>query len=137
MWPYLLLLFAAIVAEVIGTTLMKASNGFANKPIAVGAIVIWLAAVSMLIIVLKRLEVGMTYAIWSGVGTALITAVGVYWFDEKLTIMKILCISLIVLGVVGLELFNAPESPHPPDCESQTQPPADTQPSKQTKTVDQ
>jgi len=53
---------------------------------------------------LKRIDVGVVYAIWSGVGTALIATIGILWFKEPVTLIKIASIALIILGVVGLNL---------------------------------
>ena len=47
------------------------------------------------------------YAIWSGVGTVLITVIGVLHFKESVTMIKIACIGLIIIGVVGLNLSGA------------------------------
>jgi small multidrug resistance pump len=55
---------------------------------------------------LKKLDVSITYAIWSGVGTALIAAIGIFYFKEPATAIKIGSIALIVIGVVGLALVE-------------------------------
>ena len=51
----------------------------------------------------KTLDISTVYAIWSGVGIALITLIGVWYFAEAMTIQKAACIALIVIGVVGLK----------------------------------
>jgi len=61
----------------------------------------------MLTLALKKFEIGMAYAIWSGLGTALIAVIGIYLFDETATLMKFLSIALIIAGVVGLNLSGA------------------------------
>jgi small multidrug resistance pump len=58
-------------------------------------------------LVLKRLDVGLVYAVWSGVGTALIASIGIVWFKEPLTAVKIGSFALIILGIVGLNLSGA------------------------------
>ena len=64
----------------------------------------------LLTLALKNdIEVGIGYAIWSGVGTALIAIIGVLAFQEQATTMKFLCIAMIIVGVVGLK-FNASKS---------------------------
>jgi len=55
---------------------------------------------------LKKLDISITYAIWSGVGTALIAAIGVLYFKEPATALKLGSIALIVIGVVGLMLVE-------------------------------
>ncbi len=52
---------------------------------------------------LKVLPVGATYAIWSAIGTALITFIGVFWFGEGMNTLKALSLLLIILGVAGLQ----------------------------------
>jgi small multidrug resistance pump len=60
-----------------------------------------------LTLALKRFDMSMAYAIWSGVGTALITVVGFYLFKEPVTLPKVGSIALIIVGVVGLHLSSA------------------------------
>jgi small multidrug resistance pump len=56
------------------------------------------------ILTLKRLELGVTYAVWSGVGTALAAMIGIAYFREPLTLIKAASLGLVILGVVGLSL---------------------------------
>jgi small multidrug resistance pump len=51
---------------------------------------------------LKGIDVSLAYAIWSGIGTALITIIGILYFQEPLTLLKITSVGLIVIGVIGL-----------------------------------
>ena len=51
---------------------------------------------------LKRMEIGVVYAIWSGAGTALMAVVGYWFFQESMSMVKAISIALIVLGVIGL-----------------------------------
>lgn len=101
-WFYL---FIAILFEVIGTTQLKRTEG--NFFTTAGMLMLLFYAVSffMLTLALKNdIEVGVGYAIWSGVGTALIAIIGVMAFNEHGTVMKFLCIAMIIIGVVGLKL---------------------------------
>jgi len=59
-------------------------------------------------LVLEPLEIEFVYAIWSGVGTALIATIGILWFKEPVTAVKIGSFALIILGVVGLNLSTHP-----------------------------
>jgi len=52
----------------------------------------------------KRLELSLTYAIWSGVGTFLIALIGLFWFKEPFTLLKAVSMALVIAGVVGLNL---------------------------------
>ena len=97
-----LLLAAAIVSEVAATLALRASEGF-SKPLPVAVVVVgyglsfWLLALA-----LKHIPVSLTYAIWSGVGTALIAIGGVVAFGETMNAMKLASLGVIVLGVAGL-----------------------------------
>jgi small multidrug resistance pump len=100
-WIYLVL---AIVFEVAGTTCMKLSDGFTRlRP----AGLMWLCyAVCFycLTLALKKVDVSVAYAIWSGIGTALIATIGVLYFREPITLLKTMGILAIIGGVVALNL---------------------------------
>lgn len=100
-WIYLLL---AIVFEVAGTTSLKLSEGLTNPVPSVAMLVLYGLSFASLAFALKQLEVGVVYAIWAGIGTAAITLIGVWWFQESLTLSKVISIGLIIAGVVGLNL---------------------------------
>ena len=97
------LLGTAILAEVAGTSLMKLSDGFSRLGPTVGTLVLYGLSFYLLALVLRSLDVGATYAIWSGLGTALVVMVGVIFFGEELTAARAASIALIILGVVGLQ----------------------------------
>jgi small multidrug resistance pump len=100
--PAFLLLAFAIVSEVGATLALRVSDGF-SKPVpsilvvAGYGISFWLLALA-----LKDIPVSLTYAIWSGVGTALIAIAGVVAFGETMNVMKFASLGIIVLGVAGL-----------------------------------
>lgn len=100
-WLYLL---AAIVLEVAGTTSMKLSAGFSKLIPAVLIFVFYGLSFGVLTLALKRIEIGVAYAIWSGLGTALIALIGIVFFREALTPWKIASLLLIIMGVVELQL---------------------------------
>ncbi|MGB6409992.1 MAG: multidrug efflux SMR transporter [Candidatus Deferrimicrobiaceae bacterium] len=105
MTPWLLLV-AAIVFEVAGTTSMKLSAGFTKVLPSVLLFVFYALAFGALTLTLKKMEVSFVYAIWSGLGTALVTLIGIYYFKESANIFKIASIGLIILGVVGLHFSS-------------------------------
>lgn len=84
--------------------MMKLTNGFTKLIPSVLMFVFYLGSLSCLTFALKRIEVGTAYAIWSGFGTALITLIGIIFFKENISIAKVVSISLIIMGVVGLNL---------------------------------
>jgi small multidrug resistance pump len=100
-WLYLAL---AILLEVSGTTCMKLSQGFTKLVPWALLFVFYTLSMGMLTLALKRIDVSVAYAVWSGVGTALIATIGVLWFKEPLTALKLISIGLIIIGVVGLNL---------------------------------
>ena len=100
-WFYLIL---AISFEVAGTTFMKLSEGFTKTIPSIAMFVFYILSLVALTFVLKRFEVSTAYAIWSGLGTALITVVGIIIFKENVSTIKILSIAFIIIGVVGLQL---------------------------------
>jgi len=100
-WTYLAL---AILLEVAGTTCMKLSEGFTKLVPSILLFVFYILSFGMLTLALKRIEVSVAYAVWSGVGTALIATIGVLWFKEPMTALKLISLALIIVGVVGLNL---------------------------------
>jgi small multidrug resistance pump len=100
-WLYLVL---AILLEVSGTTCMKLSQGFTKMVPSVLLFVFYTLSMGMLTLALKKIDVSLAYAVWSGVGTALIATIGVLWFKEPVTALKLISIGLIIIGVVGLNL---------------------------------
>jgi small multidrug resistance pump len=102
-WIYLII---AIITEVIGTTNMKLSQGFTKVLPSILMVVFYIICFAFMTLALKKLDVSITYAIWSGLGTALIAAIGIFYFKEPATAIKIGSIALIVIGVVGLALVE-------------------------------
>lgn len=99
-----ILLFAAILLEVAGITSMKLSRGFAELIPSVAVPVFYVLSAAAVVLALKRLDLSVTYAVWSGVGTALAATIGIAYFREPLSLFKIASLALVVLGVVGLSL---------------------------------
>ena len=92
----------AILAEVIATSALKTSDGFSRLWPSVITVVAYGIAFYLLSQTLKRMEIGVVYAIWSGAGTAAMALVGYWVFNEQLDALKVISIGLIVLGVIGL-----------------------------------
>ncbi|MEH1968244.1 DMT family transporter [Nostoc sp.] len=94
----------AIVSEVTGTTCMKLSAGFTRLLPSIAMAIFYCISLTSLTFALKKIDVSVAYAIWSGVGTALIAIIGIFWFREPANIFKILSLALIIFGVIGLNL---------------------------------
>lgn len=108
--PYLFL-FVAIVAEVIGTTFLKLSDGFTRPWPSVVTVAGYGVAFYFLSLTLKTVPTGVAYAIWSGVGIVLITAVAWLFQGQKLDAGAIIGMALIVAGVATLNMFSQ-ATPH-------------------------
>ena len=106
MHPWLLLV-SVIALEVAGTTSMKLSQGFTRLVPSVLLFVCYVASFVALTLALKNVEVSVAYAVWAGVGTALVAAIGIGYFGEELTVLKLVSLLFIIVGVVGLNLGEA------------------------------
>lgn len=95
-------LATAIAFEVVGTTCMKLSAGFTRWVPVVLMFACFGIAFYFNALALRVLDLSITYAIWSGVGTAATAAIGILFFKEPLTALKLLSIALIIFGVIGL-----------------------------------
>ena len=93
-----------ILFEVTGTTALKLSQGFSRLAPSLVVVVPCCLSFYLLSLTLKKIEVGVVYAIWSAVGTALIATIGILWFKEPISVLKIGSLALIILGVIGLNL---------------------------------
>ncbi len=100
-WIYLLL---AIACEVTGTVMMKVSDGFTRMIPSILVAVFYILTLPFFTLALKKIDVGVAYAIWSAVGTASIAVIGYLLFKEQMNPVKITAIILIIIGVVMLNL---------------------------------
>jgi small multidrug resistance pump len=100
-WLYLAL---AVLTETVGTTFMKLSDGLKKPVFSLLMLALYGLSLGLVTLAIKRIEVSVAYAIWSGAGTALIALVGILGFHESVTTLKIVSLVLIVLGVAGLNM---------------------------------
>jgi len=107
-----LYLSIAIVAEVIGTSALKASEGFTRLGPSLITILGYAAAFYFLSLTLKTIPVGIAYAIWSGVGIVLISLLGYALFRQTLDLPAIVGMALIIAGVAVINLFSRTMPPH-------------------------
>jgi small multidrug resistance pump len=101
------LLLLAIGFEVCGTTCMKLSEGFSKLLPSILIFVFYALSFSLFTLALKGIDVSIAYAIWAGMGTALITVVGIFWFKEPVNALKMLSLFVVVAGVIGLNLSDS------------------------------
>lgn len=102
-WLYL---FFAITGEIIGTTALKASDGFTRLAPSLVVIVGYGVGFYFLALVLRSIPLGITYAIWSGVGVAAVTLIGWWLYGQRLDWAALVGIGLIVAGVLVLNLWS-------------------------------
>jgi len=98
-WLYLVL---AIGMEATGTTCMKLSEGFSRVTPSVLVFVFYVISFALFIFALKRIDLSVAYAIWAGMGVLLIGVVGILYFKEPVSALKIISTLLIIGGVIGL-----------------------------------
>jgi small multidrug resistance pump len=101
-----IVLVLAITLSASGTIFMKLSRGLSRRVPTILMFVFYGAALLPLAYAMRRIDISVAYAIWSGLGTAIITLVGFSVFRERITPAKIICIALIIVGVTGLYLFG-------------------------------
>ncbi len=101
-----MMLGLAIVAEVIGTTALKASESFTRLVPSLVVVVGYGVAFYCLSLVLKSVPVGIAYAIWSGLGIVLITAVAWLLYGQRIDLAGLIGMGLIIAGVVVLNVFS-------------------------------
>lgn len=102
-----LMLGIAIVAETIATSALKSSEGFSKLVPSAIVLVGYGVAFYFLSLTLRSIPVGIAYAVWSGVGIVLITAVGWAFFGQKLDAPALIGMALIIAGVVIMNVFSS------------------------------
>lgn len=99
-------LMIAIIAEVIATSALNASNGFTKAVPASITIVGYAIAIYFLAITMKTIPVGITYALWSGAGIVLISLVGFIVFKQHLDAAAVIGLSFMVAGIIIINVFS-------------------------------
>lgn len=99
-----LLLLAAIAIEVVSTALLPRTDGFTDLWWSVAVVSGYAASIWLLAVVVRTLPVSMAYAVWSGLGTAIVAVIGYWFLGEQMSLLKAASLALIVVGVVGLNL---------------------------------
>ena len=100
-WVYLLL---SGLFEVGFTTSMKFSEGFSNWKGTVGFFVFGILSFGLLLKSMQTIEMGTAYAVWAGIGASGTILMGLILFNDALSISKLLFLSLIIIGIVGIKL---------------------------------
>ena len=103
-----LLLALGIALEVAGTVCMKLADGFRDLRAATLMYVFYALSLTTLTFAFKRIDIGVGYAVWSGAGLALIATIGIVWFREPATTARLVFLTFILVGLLGLRLAAAP-----------------------------
>jgi len=111
MIAYLFLLIS-IVSELLGTSMLKASQGFTRLYPSLLTVVAFVISFYFLSLSLKALPLNVTYAIWSGVGTVATALISILIWKEKVNVGSVVGIVLIVAGVIVLNLFGSGHGEH-------------------------
>ncbi|WP_136799508.1 DMT family transporter [Desulfosediminicola ganghwensis] len=100
-WIYL---YAAILLEVTGTYFIKLSEGFSRPLPSLCVLLFYGISFWLMSLAVRKIDLGIAYAIWSGIGITAITIIGTVIFKEPITIKKIISIGIIMIGVISLNL---------------------------------
>lgn len=101
-----LFLAAAILLEVFATVQLKLSDGFTRFDSSVSTVVLFGLSFFCAALAFKKIDISLAYALWSGLGTVGIIGVGILYFDEPSSLVKLGFVSLILIGVIGLNYYS-------------------------------
>ncbi|MBX3608094.1 MAG: multidrug efflux SMR transporter [Piscinibacter sp.] len=96
------MLAAAIAFEIAGTVCMRLSEGFTRLAPSLALFGFYAVSFALNTFVIKVLGLSVVYAVWSGAGTAITAAIGIWYFREPATALKLASIGLVVIGVLGV-----------------------------------
>ncbi|MBX3390107.1 MAG: multidrug efflux SMR transporter [Phycisphaeraceae bacterium] len=102
-WLYLII---AIIFEVGWAIAMKKSEGLTKLPWTAAFGVMYLLSAAFLALATKKLDIGLAYAMWAGVGMALIALFGIVFLKESTSALRLGSLALVLVGVVGLKLSS-------------------------------
>ncbi|MEZ4701032.1 MAG: multidrug efflux SMR transporter [Rhodothermales bacterium] len=98
------LLTIAIILDIVGTVALKMSDGCSHPGPTLTMVACFFFSLVALAGAVKSIDLGLAYALWAGVGTAVTVLVGIWMFKEPVTALKVVSLGLIILGIVGLNL---------------------------------
>ena len=101
-----IILIIAIVFEIAGSVCLKLSYGFTKTIPSVLLFLFYAVGIMLASFAMKKIDISVAYTIWAGIGTAAVAIIGIVYFKEPSSLVKILSIILIVLGVIGLNLSS-------------------------------
>lgn len=101
-----LYLLIAILAEVIATSAMKASDGFSQLLPSGITILGYAFAIYFLSLTMKSIPIGITYALWSGAGIILVSLVGFFYYKQHLDVAAVIGLAFMIAGIMIINLFS-------------------------------
>jgi quaternary ammonium compound-resistance protein SugE len=101
-----IILILAGAAEIIWAVALKYADGFTRIIPSVITVVGYIASLVLLSMAMKRLPLGTSYAVWTGIGIVGTTVLGIFLFQEKLSPLQVICVAMIVIGIIGLKLSS-------------------------------
>lgn len=108
-----MILVLAGLFEVAWATLMKSTHGFSRLWPSVATIALMVVSFGLLARAMKDLPAGTAYAVWTGIGAIGVATLGIVFYKEPFTLLRIGCIVLIAVGIVGLKLVSPTPGPVP------------------------
>lgn len=103
MKSWIILLIAAVF-EIVWAVGLKSTHGFTRLWPSVGVIAAMAVSMWLLALAARTLPIGTAYAVWTGIGAVGTAIAGILWFNESASVVRLLCICLIIAGIVGLKL---------------------------------
>ncbi len=100
-------LLIAGIFEVAWAVGLKMSHGFTNLWMSIFTILGMIASFYFLALALKNIPLGTAYAVWTGIGTMGTVILGIILFKEPVSVLRLVCIMLILSGITGLKLLSA------------------------------
>ena len=101
-----ILLSIGIIAELFGSTCMKMSQGFTRLYPSIFTFIFWALGLTMFLFALKKFDLSFAYAVWAGVGIMGVSIIGIIFFKEPYSTLKIISILIIVVGVITLNISD-------------------------------
>lgn len=107
---YFLILITSILFEVFATSMLNLSQGFTVLAPTIGVFIGYAASFTLLVISLKGIPLSIAYSVWAGLGTVGTAIVGIFLFNEVLTLINISGLAIIIVGVVIMNMSKKEES---------------------------
>jgi multidrug transporter EmrE-like cation transporter len=102
-WIYL---YSGVIMAGISMPLAKLSDGFANLPLGIAAMVLYSGATLCWIMAMKHISLSSAYLIWLGMDAAIMVLFSYFMFHESFSLGKLLCMGLILAGCIGLNMLE-------------------------------